>query len=233
MTAERMACVLIKKSITVLAAVFLLAGFAACGNPTPAPTPTQTPTPTYELTHSAADVEYILGWDFIVSRCPDIDNYDKIEAFVYRGENVQITPGENFGLDADSPAAWSSYRFVRTEWAGKTFRSFAVGIGFSETAEGLDELVEQLLLQAPQGFWESQTEGDFVTAVHQTETPMQTIQLFLAGNHFFVLIQEFASSDEYLFFNKDALMELLSIAKSRISASAITPLPPGIPERKP
>ena len=178
---------------------------------------------TYKLTHSAADVEYILGWDYIVAQCHDIGAYDKIEGFVYRGESMEIAPGETFSLDEDSPAAWSSYRFVRTVWEGGRFLSFAVGIGFSETAEGLDELVEQLL--QPQGIWESvQTEGDFVTALHETETPMQSTQLFLAGKHFFVLIQEFASSEESLFFDKDSLTELRSIAKDKISLLEITPL---------
>jgi len=227
---KRVARLLAKYFIFVLAVVFLVTGVAACGKPTPAPTPT--PTPPYELTHTAADAEYILSWDFIVSQCPDIGGFERIEGFVYRGQTMQLTTGETFSIDTDSPAAWSSYRFVRTEWEGGRFRSFAVGIGFSETAEGLDELVEQLLLQAPQGFWESQTEGDFVTAVHQTETPMQTIQLFLAGKHFFVLIQEFASPEEALFFDKDALIELRSIAKNKISMLEITPLPAEIPERK-
>jgi hypothetical protein len=223
MTVVRMAWVLRKKSILVLAVVFLVSGVAACGKPTP--TPTLTPTPTYELTHSAADVEYILNWDLIVSQCPDIGAYDKIEAFVYRGETVQITPGETFGLDADSPAAWASARFVRTQWEGKTFRSFGVHVMFSETAEDLDELVQML------GF-PVQKEGDFATAVRETDTPMQAIELLVAGKHFAVLIGEFASSEESLFFDKDASIELLSIAKSRISASEITPLPPEIPERK-
>jgi len=45
---------------------------------------------TYRLTHSAVDTEYILDWDLIVSRCPDIGDYDRIEAFAYRGESVEI-----------------------------------------------------------------------------------------------------------------------------------------------
>ena len=208
---KRIVGLLTKKLILVSAVVLLVAGVAACGKSTP----------TYKLTHSPADVEYILGWDFIVSQCPDIGAYDKIEGFVYRGETMEITPGETFSLDEDSPAAWASTRFVRTEWEGGRFRSFAVGIGFYETAEGLDQ---ELQILQTQGF-SVQTEGDFVTAVHETETPMQSIQLLLVGKHVFVLIQEFASSEESLFFNKDALVELRSIAKDRISMLEITPLP--------
>lgn len=220
---KRIAGLLPSKFIMLLAVVFLVAVVAACGKPSTTPTPT--PTATYALTHSAADVEHILNWGLIVSQCPDIGDYDKIEAFVYRGESVKITPGETFGLDADSPAAWASTRFVRTEWEGQAFRSFGVHVMFSETAEELDELVQML------GF-PVQKEGDFVTALRETETPLQSIELLVAGRHFAVLIGEFASLEESLFFDKDAIVELLSIAKSNISASAITPLPLEIPERK-
>lgn len=227
---KRIAGLLAKEFILMLAVVFLVAGVVACA--CGKPTPDTTTNATYNLTHSAADAEYILSWDLIVSQCPDIGAYDKIEAFVHRGESVQITTGETYMLDEDSPAAWVSTRFVRTEWEGGRFLSFAVNVVFSETAEGLDESVDELL-QTP-GFWESvQEEGDFVTAVHETETPMQAIQLLLAGKHFFVLIQEFASSEESLFFDKDALIELRSIAKNKISLLEITPLPAEIPEREP
>jgi hypothetical protein len=56
----------------------MIAGVTACAKPTA----TTAPTSTYKLTHSTTDVEYILGWDLVVSRCPDLDDYDKIEAFV-------------------------------------------------------------------------------------------------------------------------------------------------------
>jgi len=211
-------------AISILIAALMIAGVGACGKST-------TTDGAYKLTHSAADVEHILGWDFIISQCPDIGEYEKVEGFVHRGQTMQLTTGETFSIDEDSPAAWSSTRFVRTEWEGGRFRSFGVGIGFCETAEDLDELVDELLQE--QGFWESvQTEGDFMTAVHETETPMQTIQLFLAGKHFLVLIQEFASSDESLFFDKNALTELRSIAQGKISMSELTPLPPEIPGRR-
>jgi hypothetical protein len=204
--------------VCLLVAALLIAGVGACGKAT-------TTDGAYKLTHRAVDVEYILGWDFIVSQCPDIGDYEKIEGFVHRGQTMQITPGETLFLDEDSPAAWASSRFVRTEWEGGRFRSFAVSIMFCETAEGLDEIVEMLQMQ---GLF-VQKEGDFVTGVHETETPMQTIQLLLAGKHFAVLIGEFASSDESLFFDKNALTELLSIAQSKISMSELTPLPPEIP----
>ena len=205
----------------VLTVIVLAVGTVSCGESTP----NTTNDTTYRLTHTAADAEYILSWDSIVSRCPEIGDYDRLEAFAYRGESVEITPGENFSLELDSPAAWASTRFVRTEWEGERFRSFAVHVMFSETAEYLDELVQML------GF-PVQQEGDFVTSVLESETPMQSIQLLLAGKHFAVLIGEFASSDESLFFDKEELIELLSIARDKISLSETTPLPPEIPERK-
>jgi hypothetical protein len=179
----------------------------------------------YRLTHSATDVEYILSWDAIVSRCPDIGEYERIEAFAYRGESVTLSPTENLTLDLDSPAAWQSTRLVRSEWAGESFRSFAVQTMFSETAEALDELVQML------GFPFEQ-EGAFVTGVVESETPMQSIQMLLAGKQFVVLVGEFASADESLFFDGDELKGLLSVARSNISATEATPLPPGVPERE-
>jgi hypothetical protein len=218
-----------RKSIILCTSLLIVAlvigAFGCASKEAPTPTPTPTPTPMYELTHTAADAEYILSWDLIVSQCPDIGNYDKIEAYVYRGGSVQITPGETFGLDADSPAAWASTRFVRTEWAGGSFRSFAVQMMFSETAQDLDEVVQML------GF-PVQQEGDFVTGVLESENPMQSIQIMLSGKHFTVLVGEFASSDQSLFFDKDELTQLLSVARSNISMTEITPLPPGIPERE-
>jgi len=219
---KRTAALTARRSVLILIVAVMAAGGISCGGGS-AVTPGDT---TYKLTHSAADAEYILGWDLIVSRCPDIGDYDRIEAFVYRGEAVEITGTETFSIDEDSPAAWASARLVRTEWEGESFRSFLIQVMFSETAEGLSELVQML-------GYPVQEEGDFVTSVLETETPLQSIQLLLAGKQVAVIIGEFASLDESPFFNKAELMELLSIAKSNISLSEITPLPSGVPERKP
>ena len=54
--------------VLVLTVAIMAAGIMACGTSTP----DETNNTTYKLTHSAADVEYILGWDKIVSQCPDI-----------------------------------------------------------------------------------------------------------------------------------------------------------------
>jgi hypothetical protein len=208
-------------SILVLVVAIMVAGLVGCGEGTA----DTSPDTTYKLTHSAADAEYILGWDLIVSQCPDIGSYDRIEAFAHRGESVEIAPGENLSVDQDSPAAWASTRLVRSEWAGGSFRSFAVQTMFSDTAEDLNELMQLL------GF-PIQQEGDFVTGVLASETPMQSIQILLAGKHFTILVGEFASSDQSLFFDKDELTDLISVARSNISMTEITPLPPGIPVRE-
>jgi len=206
--------------VSVLTVAIMAAGIVSCGKSTP----NETTNTTYKLTHSAADVEYILSWDMIVSQCPDIGAYDRIEAFVHRGESTQISPGENFSLGDDSPAAWASTRLVRTEWVGQSFRSFMVQVTFSETAEDLDELVDMF------GFT-VQEEGDFVTASHETEIPLQSIELLLAGKHFAVVIGEFATPEDSFFCDKEELMELLSIAKDKISLSETTSLLPEIPQR--
>jgi hypothetical protein len=210
----------VKKCILVSVAVLMVAGIMACGKST---STTTSPT-TYQLTHSAADAEYILNWDFVVSKCPDIGAYDKISVFAYRGESKQIASGESFSVELNSPAAWASSRFVRTLWTGTNFRSFGITIMFSEDVAGLDELVQML------GF-PTQREGDFVTGTIEDEAPMETLQLLLAGNHVVIIIAEVASRDESLFFTKDALSELLSIAKSNISKLELTSLPSNIPAR--
>jgi len=206
--------------ISVFTVAIMAAGIISCGTSTP----DETNNTTYKLTHSAADVQYILSWDMIVSQCPEIGAYDEIEAFVHRGESTQYAPGENFSLDDDSPAAWADARLARTEWVGQSFRSFMVQVSYCETAEDLDELVDML------GFT-VQEEGDFVTASRETETPLQSIELLLAGKHFAVVIGEFATPEESFFCDKAELMQLLSIAKDKISLSETTPLPTEIPQR--
>ena len=167
----------------------------------------------YKLTHSAADAEYILSWDSIVSRCPDISAYDKQEAFVHRGESAQTIPGAPV-LNEDSPAAWASFRFVQTASTGDSARAFGVFMWYFENDEELDEYVESRQMS---GF-PFQEEGDFVTAVMESGPPMQSVQLHIAGKHFAIAITDVASSDKSLFFGKEKLMELLPTVKSNISS---------------
>jgi len=208
--------------ILVLVVAVIVAGVVACSKTAP-----ETTDAAYKLTHSAADAEYILSWDSIVSRCPDIGAYDKQEVFIRRGESQQLSTGGTSSLEMNSPAAWGSIRSVQTAPAGETVRGFGVWIVYCETAEYLDEL----MLTQTSGF-PVQEDGDFVTGVLESRPPMQSVQLLLAGKHFVILFMESASSDESLFFGKEKLMELLPTVKSNISSLEITPLPSDIPERK-
>jgi len=84
MTVKRIVGLLTKKFVLVLAVVFLVAGVTACGKPSS----TTTNGATYKLTHNLEDLEYIISWDSIAARCPDMNDpgkYDKYEAFVARG----------------------------------------------------------------------------------------------------------------------------------------------------
>jgi len=215
---------LIKKSIFVLTVVFVVAGVAACTRGKPA---TDT---TYKLTHSAADAEFILSWDSIVSECPDIEAYDKQEGFLYRGETIQISSTKTSSMDIDSPMALSSrlFVFVQKAPAGENFRGFGIYIMYCETAEYLDDYIE-LMKMSGITFKE---DGDYVTAVLESGRPTQSVQLHVVGNQFYILFMATASSDETLFFSKDKLMELISTVKSNISLLEITPLPSEIPERE-
>ncbi len=188
--------------------------------------PSTTTDTSYKLTHTAADAEYILSWDSIVSRCPAVGTYDKQEFFVYRGESAQTIPGAPV-LNEDSPAAWSCLRGVRTEIVGNSFRSFGVWMWYFETDEYLNEHIQSMQTS---GF-PVQEDGDFVTGVLESGPPTQSVQLLLAGKHFAILFMDIASSDESLFFGKEKLMELLPTVKSNISSLEITPLPTYIPER--
>jgi len=230
----------IAKCILVLIAVLMVAGFTACAKSTttktsPATTTTTsttTPSSTYQLTHSSADAEYILNWDFVISQYPEIGAYDKQEAFVHRGESKKLSTGETFSITLDSPVAWSSVRLAKPEAAGENFRSFGVFIMYCETNEGLDEYLQMdnikngMLQGVPM-----QKEGDFTTAVVETETPLQTVILLLAGRHFAIMLMEYATPDQLLFLGKEVLMELLSTVRGNITALEITPLPSDIPGR--
>jgi len=111
---------------------------------------------------------------------------------------------------------------------GNRFRGFGVWMWFFETAKELDEHMKSAQMQGIP----VQKEGDFLTAVVETKTPVQSAQLVLAGNHICILLTDTASSDESLFFGKEKLMELLPTMKSKISSLEITPLPfPRIPRR--
>jgi hypothetical protein len=92
---------------------------------------------------------------------------------------------------------------------------------YFETAAGFSEHMDTLETQGIS----VQTEGDLLFAVVEQQTPIQSTQLVVAGNHICVLLGNVASPDETLFFSKEDLMDLLPAMKSKISSIKITPLP--------
>ena len=190
------------------------------------------PTPTtddrYELVHNLADVEYIISWDTIGGVCPDMNDYtkyEKHEAFMGRGN-----AGGFISLDSNSPAMWMIARVVNkiAEGGMPSVRNLNVFMWYFETAAEFDEHMDTLQTQGIS----VQTEGDLLFGVVEQQTPIQSGQLVVAGNHICILIANFASPDETLFFSKEDLMDLLPTMKSKISSIKITPLPfPRIPRR--
>jgi hypothetical protein len=216
---------LIKRIIVlVLIVVVVATGIVACGKSSPEKT-TDT---TYKLTHTAADVEYILSWDLIVSRCPEIGDFDKQESFIRRGENKQLGTGGTSSMEMDSPAAWGSMRTVMTEVKEESFRGFGVYIMYCD----LDEYLDEYMSSGQMSGLPFQEEGDFRIAVLESGPPTRSVQIHLVGKQFYTLLLATASSDESLFFSKEQLMELLPGVKSNISSLEITPLPSDIPERQ-
>jgi hypothetical protein len=117
----------VKICILVLAVVFLVVGVTACGKPSS----TTTSGATYKLTHNLEDLEYIISWDTIAARIPDMNDpakYDKFEAHVARRN-----AGGFVSLDSNSPAMWLCARSVTMRPEGNRFRSFGVWMWFFET----------------------------------------------------------------------------------------------------
>lgn len=208
--------------ILVLAVVLLIAGVTACGKPSS----TTTNGVTYKLTHNLADLEYIISWDTITTRIPDMNDsskYEKAESYVGRGN-----AGGFISLDSNSPAMWLSARTVNMKSEGSRVRNFSVWMWFFETEKEFDEHMKSAQMQGIS----FQKEGDILAALVEQKTPVQSVQLVVAGNHICVVFADVASLDESLFFGKDELMKLLPTIKSKISSIEITPLPwPRIPRK--
>ena len=208
--------------LAVLAAVLLAVGVTALVKFSSTPTPNDK----YELVHNLPDLEYIISWDTIASVCPDMNDYtkyEKQEAFMGRGN-----AGGFISLDSNSPAMWMISRVVNkiTEGDMPSVRNLSVFMWYFETVAEFNEHMSALQTQGIS----VQTEGNILFAVIEQETPIQSTQLVVAGNHICILIANFASPDETLFFSKGDLLDLLQTIKYKISSIEITPLPfPRIP----
>jgi len=182
----------------------------------------------YELVHNLPDLEYIINWDTIASACPDMNDYtkyEKQEAFMGRGN-----AGGFISLDSNSPAMWMIARVVNkiTQGGMPSVCNLSVFMWYFETAAEFNEHMSALQTQGIS----VQTEGNLLFAIVEQETPIQSAQLVVAGNHICIVIANFASLDETLFFSKEDLMDLLPTIKNKISSIEITPLPfPPIPRR--
>lgn len=208
-----------------LATISLPVALVACG---PAANPgSTTPSSSYSLTYTAADAEHILSWQTIISQCPELGN-DEVEAFVHRGETIDIGPGESVSLEASSPAAWADARIVRDPAQGQVFnRSFGVEIMFFDASDYLDEYLQSLQSSGVS----FQHDGDFVTAAIQGTGQGQSLQVLLAGKQFAISFTEFAAAGESLFCTQEDLANLFPAAMANISSVEITTPPPGFPQR--
>jgi hypothetical protein len=221
MAMERIAGLLAKVFILVLAAVLPVAGVSACGK-----SPSITATGfEYKLVHNLPDLEYILPWDTIEARIPDLNDYtkyEKDEAYMGRGNSGGFT-----SLDSNSPAMWAIVRMVKKLPEGTKMR-LSVFMWYFDTEKEFDEHLNAIQTQGIS----IQKEGDFSTAIVAQETSVQSAQLVVAGNRICILMDNVASPDESLVFNKEDLTALLPTLKSKMSSIELTPLPyPKIPRK--
>ena len=213
---------LTKVFILVIVSILLVTVVSACGK-TSSTTTTGTE---YKLVHNLSDLEYVLPWDTIGDRCPDMNDYmkyQKEEAYMGRGN-----AGGFISLDSNSPAMWMIARVVNKISEGNEVRNLSVFMWYFDTDKEFDEHLDTLKAQGIS----TQKDGEFITAVVEQKSPVQTAQLIVAGNSLCLLIADAASPNETLFFGKEGLMELLPTIKYKISLIEITPLPyPRIPRK--
>jgi len=223
MTLNRMERLPVKISIIVLTVALLVAGVVACGKSSSTTTTTGAE---YKLVHNLPDLEYVLPWDTIAARIPDMNDYtkyEKEEAYMGRGN-----AGGFISLDSNSPAMWMIARSVNKITEGNSVRNLSVFMWYFDTQKEFDEHMNTLQTQGIS----VQKDGEFITAVVEQKTPVQTAQLVVAGNSLCIVIADAASPDESLVFSKADLTEMLPTIKSKISSIEVTPLPyPKIPRK--
>jgi hypothetical protein len=222
MAMKKIAFLSVKIFVLVLTVVLLVTGVTACGKSSS----TTTTGDKYKLVHNLPDLEYILPWDTIAARIPDMNDpakYDKEEAYAGRGNAAGFA-----SLDSNSPAMWLAARVVNMKSEGNRVRNLSIFLWYFDTEKEFDEHMNTLQVQGIS----VQKDGEFITAVVEQKTPVQTAQLVIAGNHLCILIADVASPDESLIFGKEDLTEMLPTIKSKIASIEITPLPyPRIPRR--
>ena len=223
------------RGMALLAAVLvaaLAAGLAsACGGEEPEPEP---PRPSYSLTHSAADADFVLGWDAIAAACPDVGPLQKDEAFARRGEAVPIGTDGTLETKADGAQAWKVQRFAVSEGAGGS-RRIQMTVSFFDKRGAAEEqlrLMAQrtgaaaMLVGASGGMQVSVEEGDgFVFARMDSTTPTRSEQRFIASDYLLVHVIQTVRAGPAQLCTAEQLDELASEAGRNMAHATVTPLP--------
>ncbi len=210
--------------------VFAAVLVSACGG-SDEPEP---PRPPYDLTHSAADAEFVLGWDAIAAACPDVGPLQKVEAFARRGQAVPIGTDGTLEAKVDGAEAWKVQRFAVSEGAGGS-RRIQVTVSFFDKRGAADEhlrLIAQrtgaaaMLVGASGGMQVSVVEGDgFVFARMDSTTPTRSEQRFIASDHLLVHVIQTVRAGPAQLCTAEQLDELAREAGRNVAHATVTPLP--------
>ena len=171
----------------------------------------------YELKHSADDIEYILAWEDIISRDPDMDDpdvYEKQEIFAPKGDS-----GSPVGLDESQPAAWLCSRRVMKRQETDDVRGFVIFMWFFETEKDFDKHMKTANLNGM-----DVSEGNGVI-MGMTKDPQNVCDLIIAGNRICIVISSAASSSDSHLFSIDELSDLMQTIKEKVQAIKITKIP--------
>ncbi len=192
------------------------------------------PRPPYDLTHTAADADFAIGWDSIVAACPDVGGLQKVEAFVRRGEEVSIGSDGTLKAEVDDDAAWKSRRFAASEGAGGS-RRIQVSVSFVEKRGVADDQLRltaqrtsaaAMMVGAAGGMRVSVEEGDgFVFARLDSDIPIKSEQRFVAADNVLVHIIQTVRAGPTQLCGADQLDELAREAGRNAALVRVTPLP--------
>ena len=192
------------------------------------------PPPPYDLTHTAADVEFVLGWDAIVAACPDVGPLPKIGAFARRGEEVPVTGGGKLVAEAGGPEAWKSQRFAASEGAGGS-RRIQVTVSFFDERGAPEEHLRliaqrtsaaQLMVGGTGGLQVTVVEGDgFVFSRMDSTVPTRSDQRFIAGGNILVHLIQTVRAGPAQLCTAEKLDELARETGRNAVHATVTPLP--------
>ena len=178
-------------SCVVLAAVLA----SACGGSDGSEA--EPPRPPYDLTHTAADAEAVIGWDAIVAACPDVGALQRVEAFARRGEKVPVGSDTTLEVKAGRGHGLEVPAVRRRRRSGRS-RRIQVAVSFIEKRGVADEQLRltaqrtsaaSLMVGAAGGMRVSVEEGDgFVFSRMDSDIPTRAEQRFVASDNVLVHI---------------------------------------------